>query len=323
MNRHILIDPYWLAGRYVSEEVSASAIAGQLGCSAQTVRRRLRAHGIRVRPRGPRPRRVAPIEWSPELAWVVGLMATDGNLGRGRASLSLVSRDMDLLESARRCLGPDLRITRHGPKCLRLQWRDRDFYRWLVSVGLTPAKSRTLGPVAVPDHLFADFLRGCVDGDGSVQVYTDRQHASKNERYVYERLYVSVFSASHRFTEWLQSTIARLFGVNGSISSRHQPGRTRMWRVRYAKAESVRLLGLMYYAPDVPCLLRKRAVAMKFLVPLGESAGRGIGRPRVGWIYNKAADSGRGGGTGMHVALKTPCPQGLAGSNPAPGTNLP
>jgi len=37
--------------------------------------------------------------------------------------------------------------------------------RGLQRFRITPAKSLTLGRLAVPDDHFADFVRGCVDGD--------------------------------------------------------------------------------------------------------------------------------------------------------------
>src|SRR5437899_2928604 len=88
---------------------------------------------------------------------------------------------------------------------------------WFLRVGLTPAKSRTIGPLAVPDELFADFFRGCIDGDGSVLVYTDRYHAAKCPHYVYERLYVSLVSASRRFPAWIRESIRRATGLSGAI----------------------------------------------------------------------------------------------------------
>src|SRR5439155_1263158 len=78
----------------------------------------------------------------------------------------------------------------YGGTGLRVQWGNRRFYDWLVGIGLTPAKSLTLRPLAIPDAVFADFVRGCIDGDGSVTVYVDRHNTDKSERYVYERLYV-------------------------------------------------------------------------------------------------------------------------------------
>ena len=140
------------------------------------------------RPRGPIPR-----GWSSDLACVIGLIATDGNLS------------------------PD---GRH----LLVRSKDRDIH-WLLDIGLTTAKSLTLRPPAAPDEYFADFFRGCIDGDGSVLVYTNRYHVPKCERYVYERLYLSIVSASHLFIEWLRMSVTRLTGVTGSIAVRQKPGR--------------------------------------------------------------------------------------------------
>ena len=227
--------------------------------------------------------------WSADVAYVVGLIATDGNLGRKRCAISIVSKDIDLLETIRRCLGLAARIKPHvggyGTTCHHVVWRDRLLYDWLRGVGLTPAKSLTLGPLAVPDAFFADFLRGCIDGDGSVLVYTDRYHVAKKGTYVYERLYVSIVSASQAFVDWLHQTVLRLTGIAGSITARYKHGRNPMWKLQFAKAQSIRLLAWMYYAPDVPCLVRKRAKAERFLFPLGHAARRPTGRPRVGWVY--------------------------------------
>ena len=98
----------------------------------------------------------------------------------------------------------------------RLQWGDRPFYGWLQQIGLTPAKSLTLGALSIPDQYFADFFRGCIDGDGSIHAYTDRSHTSKNPKYVYERLYVSLVSASPMFLDWIRGSVRRLIGINGS-----------------------------------------------------------------------------------------------------------
>jgi len=135
----------------------------------------------------------------------------------------------------------------------------------LLAIGLTPAKSVTLGPLAIPDDYFSDFFRGCIDGDGSVLVYTDRYHAAKDERYVYQRLYVSLASASRPFIHWIQASVQRFTGLSGVIQAHRQKERRTIWLLRYAKHESLGILHWMYYAPAVPCLLRKRANAEPFM----------------------------------------------------------
>jgi hypothetical protein len=287
----VSIDSELLQRLYIAEQLTIDEIAARLRCSPTTIRRRLRAGAISPRPRGPNPVRIAgrdvstraDITWSPALAWIVGLIATDGNLSRQRR-LSITSKDVDLLEDVKRHLKLTNVIgTVQGSKgrCSRLQWGDRFFYGWLTEVGLTPAKSLTLGPLLIPDAYFADFFRGCIDGDGSVFVYTDRYHTRKDERYIYQRLYVSLVSASRPFIEWTQRCVLRLAGVKGRMTVRSSKGHNPLWKLRYAKAESIRVLRWMYYEPSIPALARKRIVAAPFLIPRARPLRRGPGRPVV------------------------------------------
>jgi hypothetical protein len=288
----IAIDPAILKTLYLDTGLTTSEVAAKVGCSAMTVRRRLTRFAIPVRPRGPNPRRRARnhgyprlwATWSPSIAYAVGLIATDGNLSPDRRHLSIPSKDLDLLESLRDCLGLSNSITRHPSgrgRIHRLQWGDRLFYDWLLEIGLTPAKSLTLGPLAIPDEYFVDFFRGCIDGDGSITTYVDRYNTFKRSTYVYTRLYVSIVSASPRFVEWLRMTVQRLIGLAGELTVRRSPRHHDIWCLRYAKAESLALLRRMYYSPDVPCLRRKRETAEPFLTPRERPARRGPGRPMV------------------------------------------
>jgi hypothetical protein len=282
----LAIDPVVLRRLYVDEGLTAAVIAKRVGCTQTTIFRRLRCLGIAARPTGPAPRRLEcdSLTWTPQLAYAIGLIATDGNLSPDGRHLAIPSIDHDLLETLRNCLGLLNRITvarTASGFIYRLQWGDRAFYDWLVGIGLTPRKSLTLGPLDVPDCYFADFFRGCIDGDGSVLVYTDRYNTRTNQRYVYERLYVSLVSASHPFLEWVQRCVRRLAALEGTISVRRRAGDNPLWKLRYAKAQSVRILRWMYHAPDVPALARKRLIAAPFLVPRDRPTRRGPGRPMV------------------------------------------
>src|SRR5437899_6633217 len=106
----VLISPATLRRMYVEELRSTDEIAALFRCSGTTVLRHLRRFKIPVRRTGPYIERTllrnsrAP-GWSADVAYVVGLIATDGNLGRKRPTITIVSKDIDLLETVRRCLG--------------------------------------------------------------------------------------------------------------------------------------------------------------------------------------------------------------------------
>jgi len=286
----VLIGPAILRRMYVTERRSSEAIAVDFRCSATTVLRHLRRFEIPIRPRGPyvdpaRAHRLTPLTWSAKVAYVVGLIATDGNLGRKKATITIVSKDLDLLETVRSALGLTAAIKPHrggaGHHYHHVSWYDRSLYQWLREIGLTPAKSLTLRPLTIPDEYFVDFFRGCVDGDGSIVTYTDRSHVARSNRYVYERLYVSIVSASYPFIEWLRATVRRLAKLHGSVTVDKRVRNGSFWRLRYAKTESLQLLRWMYYSPGIAALDRKRATAEKFLRPLGHASvrtmdGRGL-----------------------------------------------
>ena len=262
-----------LARLYVDERLTAKDVAQRVGCSETTIRRRLRSHRLVTRSRGPRQRQPAIDGWTRDLAYAVGLLVTDGNLSKDGRHLSVTSADLDLLDVLRTSLALQANVRPVGPRgrCYRLQWSDRHLYKWVERLGLSPAKSRSLGPLAIPDLYFADFARGCIDGDGSIVVYVDRYHSGKNPRYVYERLYVTLVSASRPFVDWFRGSLFRLIGIHGSISERTSRASRPYWVLRYARRESGLLLPWIYYAPSVPCLARKRARSEPFLRLAGTS----------------------------------------------------
>lgn len=166
---------------YVTRGLTIAQVAGQLGVASTTISRRLRELAISERPRGARPTTSSTPDtavWTADLAYFVGLIATDGNLSKKPGRIAIMSNDTDLLQLVRERLRLVAEIRPHrggyGMRCHHLIWSDRRLYDWLISIGLTPAKSLTLTPLAIPDDYFADFFRGCIDGDGSIVSYVDR-----------------------------------------------------------------------------------------------------------------------------------------------------
>src|SRR5665213_1170989 len=89
-------------------------------------------------------------EWTPGLAYVVGLFASDGNLSPDGRHLNLTSKDEEILCHVKRILrirnkiGTKARMATHKQKYFVLQFGSVSFYRFLEGIGLTTNKSRTL-----------------------------------------------------------------------------------------------------------------------------------------------------------------------------------
>jgi hypothetical protein len=253
---------------YQAEGWAMARLAAHYGCGGSTIRRRLRKLGSTARRRGPHVDRTRVIDWSPEVAYAVGIIATDGNLAQDGRHLSVTSKDIQLLDTVRACLKLNVSITPASvaKSIFHLQWSDRVRWEWLAAIGLMPAKSLRLRALAVPDVYFADCMRGCIDGDGTILSYTDRYLTAKSEKDVYQRLFVSIVSASAAFLGWMQARAATVIGVRGALyCSRPASEHAALWQLKYAKRESMRLLHALYYQPNVPCLRRKQLIALPFL----------------------------------------------------------
>lgn len=206
-------------------------------------------------------RTTLPLEWSDSMAYIVGLTATDGCLITGRRVVNFKSEDRQLVETYLRLLGRLNRIrivkTRTGGVVYVTQFHDSRLYRWFLSVGLTPRKSLTLGAIPVPDQFLLPLARGLMDGDGSIANFVHAPTRKTYPDYRYERLGVSFLSASRPHIDWLRERLRPISDTRGYVETSQREGRHDMYKLKYGKAATIRLLTAFYPNPDVPRLIRK------------------------------------------------------------------
>ncbi len=201
------------------------------------------------------------IKWSSELAYAIGLIATDGNLSPDRRHIGLTSKDKEIVESFRRCLGLTNKIGLKGNGTSKekryhvVQFGSVVFYTFLERIGLTAAKSKTLKELKIPPLYFFDFLRGCIDGDGSIT-------SSKHPESTSPQLRLRLCSASKPFLTWIKREIRRRTGIQtGWIYTGHPS----LNILSYGKTDSIKIFKKMYYSGVTEYLDRKYQIAKSFM----------------------------------------------------------
>lgn len=121
--------------------------------------------------RGKKYGRIHPINfnffdiWTPDLAYLLGLLAADGCV-RDNGFINFVSLDIELLKFVRDKISPTTPISDNNRRVIfwSVDLRDK-----LISFGIVPRKSKIIKfPTFISDNILPDFIRGVLDGDGSI-----------------------------------------------------------------------------------------------------------------------------------------------------------
>lgn len=198
--------------------------------------------------------------WSPAIAYSVGLIASDGCLQKNGRHIDLTSKDLEQLDNFSKALGREFTIgEKHSGTdklAYRIQFSDVAYYDFLLGVGLTPVKSKTMPNLNIPDMYYASFLRGLFDGDGSCYAYYDPRWRSSF------MFYIAFTSASPVFLQYISLANTRLAGTTaGSVRKS-----TRALSLVYAKQDSHLLYRYLYSDMTNLYLTRKKEKLESFVV---------------------------------------------------------
>lgn len=184
-------------------------------------------------------------KWSRDMAYVLGFVAADGNICHsGNAhTLHIASDDKDVIEKIRKVIdyhGPIYEKPRsNGKISYNLRICDRMIFYDLEKLGITERKSLTLYPNVHKDFV-VDFLRGFLDGDGTIYLRSGNQYISK--------LRVIFYTASYPMAHFIQSKMKNLLGnlYNGNIHSRITKQKTLYYSIGLGHKASTKLLSILY-----------------------------------------------------------------------------
>lgn len=195
--------------------------------------------------------------WSFNIAYAIGLMTADGNLSSDGRHMTFVSKDLDLIYIFKKCLGLRNKISKKSSGYSRdkskkyyfIQFGNVKLYNFFKSIGLTPRKSKTIRKLIIPHQYFSDFLRGLIDGDGSIGYFMHPESTLKQFR-------IRITSGSRDFLEWLNREIRDFLDIKRNIRQV-----TRAYELCYYKEASKKLRDFIYYKGDIVYLKRKFEIA--------------------------------------------------------------
>lgn len=171
------------------------------------------------------------------MAYVLGYWWADGSLSTSRTQYRVFfsSNDRDHLETIAQIVGVPHHIVRQGmlARCYNLVFANKRMYEDIEALGGTPHKSSTIGFPSVPDWFLADFLRGVVDGDGSLYLCRGRHPG------------LSIVSGSQSFLIELVERIEATTGVPTPRLRRDKRKRS-VWAVRWEGIRAKCLVGWLY-----------------------------------------------------------------------------
>ncbi len=165
---------------------------------------------------------------------------------------------------------PDCTIEEVKAELWTVTRRDLNLVAWLARYGCVERKSLILDfPTQVPTEKLRDFVRGLIDGDGSVWIHNYKQPKGK-KLYEYRYAAVGLVSGSKRLIDGLKAALETQFDADAislSVLEREGGGTALVpetgltYVLRIHNWSAYKFLRWIYYAPNLLCLERKRAVA--------------------------------------------------------------
>jgi len=210
--------------------------------------------------------------WSPEMAYVLGVIYTDGCLNlrkntwkstiRRVPHLSIAQKEPELLRKMLALMNCNAKLHyrkrhKYGDKVAGAVYEFNfictPIYPDLLRLGLKPKKSSDIEFPEVPKVYMRHFIRGCWDGDGSV--YSEKRRKGY--------LIASYYSGSLKFIEGLLDEFERV-----GLSKRkiyEKKGKSSSYYFKYTGSNCIKLYHYLYDGvPPNQYLERKHALFKRF-----------------------------------------------------------
>ena len=216
-------------------------------------------------------------EWSDEMAYVLGVICTDGHLHptknndplkKSKTSTSRVSvtqkepelleKILSLMDCKSKLIFRKKTVYKSGiaGETYRFDINNEKIYDDLIGLGITPRKSLTLKFPEMPEPYVRHFIRGCWDGDGSFH-------------YENGKFTASFVSGSLKFIEGMLAALYKS-GLPKRTIQKHKT--SAVYYFKYYSAQCINLYNYLYdLVPASQYLTRKHDLIERFTLEQGKS----------------------------------------------------
>ncbi len=197
-----------------------------------------------------------PIEWNSNIAYLTGLITSDGSLVKNRPRINFTNSEFELIEYVKNIVEMEIndqiykpqKLSKDGSVWWRYSFTSRRYYYFLQEVGLMPNKSLIIGELDIPGEYFWDFLRGVIDGDGQIREYGSSFRCL-------------IYSGSKPFLDWIFKKIENDLKINGGWIRRGN----NVYNLGFPVTDSLKIAKAVYQDGNKPKLTRKYKVVEKYL----------------------------------------------------------
>lgn len=192
--------------------------------------------------------------WSAEMAYILGYWWADGYMRHrkdtGAHLIEFASVDREHLALIAGAIGDARNLRRIAglSPCYEIEFCSKEMYQDLLGLGGMPNKSNVIGFPDIPPELLAHFVRGFIDGDGTLAWNGDRP-------------ILQIYSGSKQLLADMAQAIKKQTG----IPEPNVVANRALWYLKWSTTRAKCLVAWLYVQNQGLALERKEAIAKQFI----------------------------------------------------------
>lgn len=201
--------------------------------------------------------------------YLLGVFYTDGCVyknNKNTFACQISSCDQDWLNSIKDIIGTNLKLHKFKENYYGIRIIRNEIAQWLISHGCFPRKTLIIDFPNIPEIYIRDFLRGCIDGDGSIGIYKNKTSIKR---------VCSLTSSSLIFLNKIQNYLASI-NIKAGITEKKQSKpnivdnkpiiqKNKCYSLYVIGKNAYKFLSLIYYDKSQLSLKRKEQLAYNII----------------------------------------------------------